>query len=73
MTDSKQIEIFSGLPVETLDHLRLASNIAYATDPYGRGKCAELCHFINKALEEKQLNYFTSYEELDDDNQSAFI
>ena len=33
MTDSKQISILSELPVETLDHLRLALNIAYAETP----------------------------------------
>ena len=54
----------------TLEYIRLALNLAYATDPVSREKCAELCHLVNKSLEEKQLNYF---EELDDDNQSAFI
>lgn len=73
MTDSKQITILSELPVDTLEYFRLALNIAYATDPYGREKCAEKCRLVNLALEEKQLNYYTSFEELDDDNQMAFI
>jgi hypothetical protein len=73
MTDSKQITILSDLPIATLEYFRLALNIAYATDPTGRENCASLCRLINKALEQKQLNYYTSFEELDDDNQMAFI
>ena len=73
MTDSKQITILSGLPVATLEYLRLSLNIAYATDPAGRENCANICRLVNKALEEKQADYWTSYEDIDDDNQMAFI
>lgn len=73
MTDSKQITILSELPVSTLEYFRLALNIAYQTDPYGRENCATICRLVNLALEQKQENYWTGYEELDDDNQMAFI
>lgn len=73
MTDSNQITILSGLPVSTLEYLRLALNIAYATDPAGRENCSAICRLVNKALEEKQADYWTSYEDIDDDNQMSFI
>lgn len=66
MTDSSQITILSGLPVATLDYLRLALNIAYVTDPAGNEKCATICRLINRALEEKQLDYYTLYDEVDE-------
>jgi len=68
MTDSKQISILSGLPVKTLDTIRLALNTLYLTDPYGRdlNGCAEIVRLINKALEEKQLNYYTPFDEIDE-------
>lgn len=66
MTDSRQISILSDLPYETLETMRLALNIAYTTDPYGRENCAHIVRLINKALEEKQLNYYTSFEDVDE-------
>jgi hypothetical protein len=68
MTDSKQITILSGLPVKTLEYMRLALNIAYSTDPYGRENCAEIVRLINKALEEKQYDYYTSFDEVNENN-----
>lgn len=73
MTNSKQIQILSELPVNTLEYIRLSLNIAYSTDPAGRQNCASICFLVNKALEQKQINDYTSFEELDDDNQMAFI
>lgn len=72
MTDYQQITILSGLPVNTLEYIRLSLNIAYSSDPYGRENCATICRLVNLALEEKQLNYYTSFEELDND-QMAFV
>ncbi len=68
MTDTKQISILSGLPVKTLEYMRLALNIAYSTDPYGRDNCAEIVRLINKALEEKSLNYYTAFDEVAENN-----
>jgi hypothetical protein len=65
MTDSKQITILSGLPVNTLEYLRLALNVAYQTDPYGRENCAAICRLVNKALEEKQSDY-TMFDYVDE-------
>ncbi len=66
MTDTKQITILSGLPVATLEYLRLSLNIAYATDPAGRENCANICRLVNLALEEKQSDYWTLYDEVDE-------
>lgn len=74
MTDSKQITILSELPVSTLEYFRLGLNAAWLADPYTFKKCGDLCGLVNKALEQKQENYWTGYQELDDDdNQMAFI
>ncbi len=66
MTDTRQISILSGLPVNTLETMRLALNIAYMTDPYGSNNCAEIVRLINKALEEKNMNYYTAFDEIDE-------
>ena len=68
MTDTRQISILSGLPVKTLEYLRLSLNIAYSTDPFGRENCAEICRLVNKALAEKELNYYTAFDEIDETN-----
>lgn len=65
MTDSSQITILSGLPVSTLEYLRLSLNIAYVTDPAGMENCAAICRLVNKALEEKQ-TYYTTFDEIDE-------
>lgn len=68
MTDTNQITILSGLPVNTLEYIRLALNVAYATDPKGREGCATICRLVNLALEEKQEDYYTQFEHVTDNN-----
>lgn len=66
MTDQETITALSRLPHKTLETMRLALNVLWHTDPYGKDETAKLVGLINKAIESKQVDYFHGFEIVED-------
>lgn len=62
------IETLSKLPHDRLEYYRFALNVAISLDPYGSPKSAKMIQEINEALEMKDKDYFTMYEDITENN-----
>ena len=62
------IETLSKLPHNRLDRYRLALNAVIVMDPFGFPETVEMIQEINEALEIKDKDYFTMYEDITENN-----
>lgn len=70
MTKSQIVATLSELPVEILNDIRINANISFNANPNAPKlgqRSVDLIVMCNEALEAKQLNHFSLYEDVTDE------